>query len=83
MLIFFFLGIFPWLKSAAKQANNMARKVRNKLHVLESQTYISQDVDFLGYLERELDRLSSEFHKTLPADAASGLIVPPGIDMTK
>ena len=46
-----------------------------KLKVLENQSYIAgTDMVFLDYLEKELDRLSTEFSRVLPADTASGLV---------
>ena len=56
------------------------RRIRNRLKVLENQSYIAgTDMVFLDYLDKELDRLSTEFSRVLPADTASGLVAPPGI----
>ena len=68
----------PARESSTHEGIRRTRRIRNKLKVLENQSYIAgTDMVFLDYLEKELDRLSAEFSRVLPADTASGLVAPP------
>ena len=56
------------------------QKVQSLTKIIETQTFVCTDVNALEQLHSQLEALSKEFEKNLPADSA-GLVIPEGKKM--
>ena len=64
-----------FLQTPQQQCHFAAKKVQSLTKIIEAQTFICTDVNALEQLHSQLEALSKEFEKSLPADSA-GLVIP-------
>ena len=66
-----------FLQTPQQQCHFAAKKVQSLTKIIEAQTFVCTDVNALEQLHSQLEALSKEFEKSLPADSA-GLVIPEG-----